>query len=159
MKKIKTSILLMSAFCALSLGVSQTLNIQQSAGVQNYQIAQIAQIIPRVDSTIYNLVGGGRYATLTLGQKWTFGGITSASKVNSVPVQIQFALQENRLRVIADVSSQFKLSLLNGQVVAQSKNSVLEWNAAVQPAQIYILQVQSQSSNQSYLIRNSQEGK
>ena len=143
----------------LSFGSSQTLNIQSTKGMQGYQISQIVKITPRSDSTIYNLADGSNYATVTVGQKWTFGGITPISKVNTSPVNTKFAVQNNVLLVSTEVPSQFKLSLLNGSLVAQNSTFELQWNIDLKPLQVYVLQVQSQSLNQSYLIQSSKQGK
>jgi hypothetical protein len=160
MKNFKQSILAISALVAVttSLVYSQSITIQSTNEMKGYQIAQIAKITPRADSTIYNLVGGGRYAAVTLGQKWTFGGSVAISEVKAISTNTKFSVQNNVLSVNAETPSQFKLSLLNGSIVAQNSKSELEWNIQLKPQQIYVLQVQSQSSNQSYLIQSSVQG-
>ena len=160
MKNFKQSILAVSAIVVLasSLVYSQAITIQSTNATTGYQIAQIAKITPKADSTIYELVGGGRYATVTLGQKWTFGGITPTSKVNSTLANTKFSVQNNVLSVNAETPSQFKLSLLNGTIVSQNSKAQLEWNIQLKPQQIYVLQVQNESSNQSYLIQSSVQG-
>ena len=160
MKNFKQSILTVSTFVALasSLVYSQTITIQSTSSTKGYQIAQIAKITPKADSTIYDLVGGGRYAAVTLGQKWTFGGSVAISEVKAITANTKFSVQNNVLSVNAEVPSQFKLSLPNGTIVSQNSKSELEWNIQLKPQQIYVLQVQSQSSNQSYLIQSSVQG-
>ncbi len=139
----------------LSFGSSQTINIQSTKGMQGYQIAQIAKITPRTDSTIYDLTNGSSYTTVTAGQKWTFGGITPVAKVNSNLANTKFSVDNNVLSVRVEIPSQFTLCLLNGSLVAENNKLELKWNIELKPLQIYVLNVQNQSSNQSYLIQSS----
>ncbi len=150
--------LCLSLVFGLSFGNSQTLNIQSTNGLQSYQISEITKITPSADSTTYYLTGGSSYKAATVGQKWTFGGSVVFSKVNPTLTNTKFSVQNNMLFVNAEVPSQFKLSLLNGSLVAQNSKSELEWNIGLKPLQIYVLQVQNQSSIQSYLIQSSNQG-
>ena len=133
---------------------SQTMNIQNAQGIQYYNITQISSIVPRVDSTIYNLVGGGRYAAVTTAQKWTFSKIVATDKKGFELLNPNFSVQNNLLNVTTQSPCTFKLSSLNGSILAESKSFSQSWNTELKTNQTFILQIQNKTTNQSFLINN-----
>lgn len=131
-----------------------------TAKVLQFDEIQSAQLRP--DSIIFRLVGGGRYASPTLGQKWVFATAFSSS-VQISSSELSFQTQGLKMSVTKGVLQlesvnpvQVQILTVNGQVLASSDKDVKSWQSAFVGDETRIVRIRDHKSSKSYLLRGIQ---